>query len=604
MILCHPAVIENTSSYTDLLDHPFAVSSSPNPPPDCDFEKLSLNKPDFGGSDEEIDSVTFNNNIVDETSFELHNKENMNFDEAYVLKALYSFENQKKNYRLFFNDSSWCKSSNIFKNGKHCLSPVLEVEEEDLILTSRTDDEKSIIIEEGLKNEDVTCFYRSPQINFNFDEIDKNISPLSLKNENNLPDKSVPSVSLNQDSENIPNKINSPSKLFRESKTQLSEVNDKADLPSLHNEFSDDNLNEFDQIQEFPLKEKKLVSENNSESFLCMCKSMTAEEWKVRVSALRQSEAVLKKRQLLIEEREYEIARKERRALAMERDAKNHLIRAQIYLRHSKSGQNNQNLPNIFSLNSKNLPKRISTPSEMNSTVTADISECHQTTTAVPKHDTRQNPFLKMREKRINSSSQDENHMLLPLFPGKNYSNFFRSHTLDNPKSRKKRGDVFTLVKDWENNEHVESLSKLQKRDSSHEKVKSKLEKSSNKKITHCPIELKNISVKEQEKSSNASSTRPKSNNFFSAFQKLTGRNKYNKTCIDQPKDSKKLENQIESIPPCNKENIIKTNKETRKSHARLKRSKSVPRSQVLKDNNFYFNSREECKNTPLIHYL
>ena len=192
-----------------------------------------------------------------------------------------------------------------------------------------------------------------------------------------------------------------------------------------------------------------------SDSFCCVCKSMTMEEYKVRISALRKAEFILKEKQVALDAREHEAAKREKRIAEMEKEAKNHLIRAQIYLRHSRAKADG------------NCARRPA--SDLDTTVSADFGDDSVLiTTAAPDPNLLQNPFLAMR-------GMDGYNFNFDVDFSK------KSHTLDNPKSRRKRGSIFTLVKDWEYNEEKlknlpnikpkEQLSE-QKREDSNQKKK------------------------------------------------------------------------------------------------------------------------------------
>ncbi|XP_068230212.1 serine/threonine-protein kinase Nek2-like [Palaemon carinicauda] len=157
----------------------------------------------------------------------------------------------------------------------------------------------------------------------------------------------------------------------------------------------------------------------------CACGGMSQTKWRERVLALREAEAAVRERELDVRERERDVVHREHRVATMEREARQHLVRAQIYLKQSRHRKNAATSPHR-------------PPSDLDTTVSADVGdECVHT---VAKLNPLQieNPFLKMRglqvqaEKRV--SFEEEK-------PAK-----FKSNTLDNPKSRRKRGNIFGLA--------------------------------------------------------------------------------------------------------------------------------------------------------------
>lgn len=156
----------------------------------------------------------------------------------------------------------------------------------------------------------------------------------------------------------------------------------------------------------------------------CACGGMSPKMWRERVQALRESEAAVREREVSVKEREREVSHREHRVAAMEREARQHLVRAQIYLRQSRPRQNAATSPHR-------------PPSDLDTTMSADPGEVPTTTTTKLDPQRIENPFLKMRgtqphpEKRV-------------TFKGK--SPRVKSNTLDNPRSRRKRGNIFSLA--------------------------------------------------------------------------------------------------------------------------------------------------------------
>lgn len=146
--------------------------------------------------------------------------------------------------------------------------------------------------------------------------------------------------------------------------------------------------------------------------------------WRERVVALREAETAVREREVAVKEREREVSHREHRVAAMEREARQHLVRAQIYLRQSRPRQNAATSPH--------RPL-----SDLDTTVSADPGDEDVATTMKLDPQLISNPFLEMRgiqplpEKRVSFKEK----------PTK-----FKSNTLDNPKSRRKRGNIFSLV--------------------------------------------------------------------------------------------------------------------------------------------------------------
>ena len=168
-----------------------------------------------------------------------------------------------------------------------------------------------------------------------------------------------------------------------------------------------------------------IITEMDLVKLECACGGMSPNRWRERVLALREAEAAVRERELDMREREREVVLRERRVTAMEREARQHLVRAQIYLKQSRQRKNAATSPNR-------------PPSDMDTSVSADVGDEDVQTIAKPDPHRIDNPFLKMRglqgqaEKRVSFKAEK---------PSK-----FKSNTLDNPKSRRKRGNIFGLV--------------------------------------------------------------------------------------------------------------------------------------------------------------
>ncbi|XP_066937156.1 serine/threonine-protein kinase Nek3-like [Macrobrachium rosenbergii] len=157
----------------------------------------------------------------------------------------------------------------------------------------------------------------------------------------------------------------------------------------------------------------------------CACGGMSLTKWRERVLALREAEAAVRERELDVRERERDVVHREHRVATMEREARQHLVRAQIYLKQSRHRKNAATSPHR-------------PPSDLDTTVSADIGD--EGVHTVAKLDPLQieNPFLKMR------GLQSQAEKRVSFEEGKTAK--FKSNTLDNPKSRRKRGNIFGLV--------------------------------------------------------------------------------------------------------------------------------------------------------------
>lgn len=166
------------------------------------------------------------------------------------------------------------------------------------------------------------------------------------------------------------------------------------------------------------------ICDMNFAKLECACGGMSLKSWRERVLALREAEIAVREREMALKEREREASHREHRVAAMEREAREHLVRAQIYLRQSRPRQNAATSPHR-------------PPSDLDTTMSADVSDDIVKTTTKLDPQRIDNPFLKMRgiqppgEKRVSFKEK----------PTK-----FKSNTLDNPKSRQKRGNIFRLV--------------------------------------------------------------------------------------------------------------------------------------------------------------
>lgn len=89
-----------------------------------------------------------------------------------------------------------------------------------------------------------------------------------------------------------------------------------------------------------PLQGDDSTCDFNMAKLECACGGMSPKTWRERVQALRESEASVREREVSVKEREREVSHREHRVAAMEREARQHLVRAQIYLRQSRPHQN------------------------------------------------------------------------------------------------------------------------------------------------------------------------------------------------------------------------------------------------------------------------
>lgn len=172
-----------------------------------------------------------------------------------------------------------------------------------------------------------------------------------------------------------------------------------------------------------PLQGDDSTCDFNMAKLECACGGMSPKTWRERVQALRESEASVREREVSVKEREREVSHREHRVAAMEREARQHLVRAQIYLRQSRPRQNAATSPHR-------------PPSDLDTTMSADPGEVPTATTTKLDPQRSENPFLKMRgvqphpEKRVTFKKSPR----------------VKSNTLDNPRSRRKRGNIFSLA--------------------------------------------------------------------------------------------------------------------------------------------------------------
>ncbi|KAK3864906.1 hypothetical protein Pcinc_029442 [Petrolisthes cinctipes] len=156
----------------------------------------------------------------------------------------------------------------------------------------------------------------------------------------------------------------------------------------------------------------------------CACGGISTSSWRERLVALREAEVGVREREVAVKEREREVREREHRVTAMEREARQHLVRAQIYLRQSRPRQNAATSPH--------RPE-----SDLDTTVSADPGDERIKTISRPDPQKINNPFLEMR----GIQPQPEKHVSF-----RERTDRFKSNTLDNPKSRWKRGNIFGLV--------------------------------------------------------------------------------------------------------------------------------------------------------------
>ncbi|XP_076036493.1 uncharacterized protein LOC143022246 [Oratosquilla oratoria] len=171
---------------------------------------------------------------------------------------------------------------------------------------------------------------------------------------------------------------------------------------------------------------RKLVESMSKQD--CFCGGAAGEEWRVRLANLREAEVNVRMRELAVEERERELARREKKIVSMEREAREHLVRAQIYLRQAR--------PRNSGAGIGVTPTR--PPSDLDTTMSADPGDVFPSTIAKLDPTRISNPFLRLR----GISPPSEKHVsFVPKMAVP-----FKSNTLDNPKSRRKSENVFSLV--------------------------------------------------------------------------------------------------------------------------------------------------------------
>ncbi|KAL7631632.1 UNVERIFIED_CONTAM: hypothetical protein RMT77_018075 [Armadillidium vulgare] len=186
----------------------------------------------------------------------------------------------------------------------------------------------------------------------------------------------------------------------------------------------------------------------------CVCGGTTLEEWNKRVNLIRSNEAALRKKEMEIEARERELVKRERRVQAMEKEAKDHIQRAQIYLKQTRT--------KCFRPFQLKLTEKYDKFSDFDATtVSADLGYDDKPTVAYIDTQPANNPFLKMRESKLYPASKRETYLK-------------RSNTLDNPKSRPKQGNYYILDQS-ERNSNVEKMKKDEHLRSREEDLKSKL---------------------------------------------------------------------------------------------------------------------------------
>ncbi|KAG7161196.1 serine/threonine-protein kinase Nek2-like [Homarus americanus] len=174
----------------------------------------------------------------------------------------------------------------------------------------------------------------------------------------------------------------------------------------------------------------------------CACGGMSTKVWRERFLALREAELAVREREVALREKERDVSHREHRVAAMEKEARQHLVRAQIYLRQSRPRQNAATSPHR-------------PPSDMDTTMSADPGDDDVTTTTKLDPQRISNPFLKMR----GIQPQPEKRVSFKEKPIK-----FKSNTLDNPKSRRKRGNIFRLAEPKKENTdkvHDEIICKI-----------------------------------------------------------------------------------------------------------------------------------------------
>ncbi|XP_050702362.1 uncharacterized protein LOC126988346 [Eriocheir sinensis] len=195
-----------------------------------------------------------------------------------------------------------------------------------------------------------------------------------------------------------------------------------------------------------------------SSSSTCACGgTLSHTQWREKLLSLREMEVNVREREIGVRERERELAvrerereiemrerereleRRERKVGEMEREAREHLVRGQIFLRNARlrhSGKIGK---------SGKFHRYPNSDSDPDTTLSADLDESPaKVTTARPDPSVLQNPFLEMRGQVPEVTGSRGKKVIFGDLP-RDLS--FKSNTLDNPKSRKKRGSIFTLVR-------------------------------------------------------------------------------------------------------------------------------------------------------------
>ncbi|CAL4193175.1 unnamed protein product [Meganyctiphanes norvegica] len=156
---------------------------------------------------------------------------------------------------------------------------------------------------------------------------------------------------------------------------------------------------------------------------VCICGGLSADIWQSRLAKIREAEASIRKREIAVEMAERELAKREHKVSQMEREARQHLVRAQIFLRQSRPRSNNATIPQRPA-------------SDLDTTVSADVDEMPQTTTKLDPN-CIENPFLPLRGvSQVQKQNEKKNVKFKENFMT------FKSNTLENPKKLKKQSLV------------------------------------------------------------------------------------------------------------------------------------------------------------------
>lgn len=168
-------------------------------------------------------------------------------------------------------------------------------------------------------------------------------------------------------------------------------------------------------------KRLRLASADSSDSATaCVCGGISKHDWKAKWSSLREAELSCRDRERELEDRERELLKREKRVIAMEQDAKQHLVRANIYLRQARTkatsphsintvrGKPVVSPANEYRYSSWLEPGAPAYRCRAASETSVDAAESIVVLTAAAPQLTRdENPFLQMRDSRTEVHCSD-----------------------------------------------------------------------------------------------------------------------------------------------------------------------------------------------------